>query len=1272
MSNVRRVFAEKKEAFSGSAKDLASEIRSYLGIRQVRQVRILIRYDIENISDDVFRKACRGIFAEPPVDILYEETFPVPEDAHVFAVEFLPGQYDQRADSAEQCIRFLKEDETPTIRSAVVYVVCGDISGEEMSRIKSYCINPVDSREAASEKPETLQNVFEEPADIAVFEGFCTMDENSFRELYDSLNLAMTFQDFVHIRNYFSQEEHRDPTVTEIRVLDTYWSDHCRHTTFSTELKNVTFEDGFCREAIEGTWKNYLADREIVHAGKDGKYICLMDLALIGMKRLKMEGKLEDQEESDEINACSIIIPVKIDDREEEWLLNFKNETHNHPTEIEPFGGAATCLGGAIRDPLSGRTYVYQAMRVTGAADPTQGAASTLTGKLPQKKLVREAARGYSSYGNQIGLATGYVREFYHPDYVAKRMEIGAVLGAAPRKDVRRLTSDPGNEIILLGGRTGRDGIGGATGSSKAHTTQSIEVCGAEVQKGNAPTERKLQRMFRRPEVTRLIRKCNDFGAGGVCVAIGELADGLRINLDLVPKKYAGLDGTEIAISESQERMAVVVRSEDRDEFLRYAAEENLEATPVAVVTEDPRLVLTWRGREIVNLSRAFLNTNGAHQETDALVEMPDRADDYFVKRKPEGSFREACLKMLGDLNCCSQRGLVEMFDSSIGAGTVLMPYGGKYQRTPSQTMVAKIPVLSGECSTVSMMSCGFDPYLSSWSPYHGAYYAVLESVARIAAAGGDYRKIRFTFQEYFRRMSQDPGRWSQPVAALLGAYRAQMELGLPSIGGKDSMSGTFQDIDVPPTLVSFAVDTASAEEIISPEFKQAGSALFLFTLPRDEYELPDCEAAKDLYGKIHEDILAGRILSAMALDGHGAAYAAGLMAFGNHFGAALDPEAVTEEELFAPGQGWILAEVAAGAAGSLRAEGRKIGEVTAEGRFTYGNEAVALEEALSAWEAPLEKVFPSKSRQETAEACPEDISGGQTGLCAEAASEVFRSGEVFVCGHKIGVPRVFIPVFPGTNCEYDSARAFERAGAVTDIRVFRNLSAQDIRSSVEEFEHAADQAQIIMFPGGFSAGDEPDGSAKFFATAFRNDRIREAVMRLLKERDGLALGICNGFQALIKLGLVPGGEITGQTEDSPTLTFNTIGRHVSRMVYTKVVTDKSPWLMLATPGETYVNPASHGEGRFVASPEWIERLRRNGQIATLYADCDGNTGLGSGWESEWNVNGSYAGIEGIISPDGRVLGRMCHSERRGSGVAVNISGNQDMKLFESGVEYFR
>ena len=838
MSNVKRVYVEKKPEFAVAAKELRHEIRHYLGITDVTGVRVLIRYDAENISEETFRKACRGVFAEPPVDILYEETFPVNEGDRAFSVEFLPGQFDQRADSAEQCIRFIKEDETPVIRTATTYVIEGAISDDEFQAVKNHCINPVDSREAAEEKPETLVAVFDEPEDIKVFDGFQDMEEEELKKLYDSLGLAMTFKDFQHIQNYFHGEEHRDPTMTEIRVLDTYWSDHCRHTTFSTELKNVIFDEGDYRDTIMDTYRQYLNDHSEIFAGREDKFVCLMDLALMAMRRLKREGKLADQEESDEINACSIVVPIKVDDKEEEWLINFKNETHNHPTEIEPFGGAATCLGGAIRDPLSGRTYVYQAMRVTGAADPTVSVKNTMKGKLPQKKLVREAAHGYSSYGNQIGLATGAVKEIYHPDYVAKRMEIGAVLGAAPRRAVIRENSDPGDIIILLGGRTGRDGCGGATGSSKVHTEESIETCGAEVQKGNPPTERKIQRLFRREEVSRLIKKCNDFGAGGVSVAIGELADGLRVELDKVPKKYAGLDGTEIAISESQERMAVVVDPKDAEQFMKYAKEENLEATEVAVVTESPRLVLVWRGKEIVNISRAFLNTNGAHQETDVEVEMPSRADSLF-NRQEIGDVREKWLSTLADLNVCSQKGLVEMFDGSIGAGSVFMPHGGKYQMTETQAMVAKVPVLHGKTDSVSMMSFGFDPYLSSWSPYHGAVYAVTESVAKIVAAGGDYRKIRFTFQEYFRRMTEDPKRWSQPFAALLGAYAAQIGFGLPSIGGKDSMSGTFQDIDVPPTLVSFAVDMAVEKDIITPELKKAGNKLVWLRIERDEDDLP-------------------------------------------------------------------------------------------------------------------------------------------------------------------------------------------------------------------------------------------------------------------------------------------------------------------------------------------------------------------------------------------------------------------------------------------------
>ena len=1249
MSNVRRIYVEKKDAFAVKAEELQEEIQSFLGIEDVKGVRVLIRYDVENISDEVFERACRTVFSEPPVDTLYEESFEAAPDAQVFSVEYLPGQFDQRADSAVQCVRFLKEDEQPVIRTATTYVIEGGISAEELAAIKSYCINPVDSREAAVEKPDTLVTVFEEPADVKIFDGFCEMDETSFRELYNSLNLAMTFRDFQHIQNYFRGEEHRNPSMTEIRVLDTYWSDHCRHTTFSTELTDVSFEEGYYKKPIEETYQQYLADRAEIFKGRKDKFVCLMDLALMAMRKLKAEGKLQDQEESDEINACSIVVPVEIDGETEEWLVNFKNETHNHPTEIEPFGGAATCLGGAIRDPLSGRTYVYQAMRVTGAADPTVSVKETLKGKLPQKKLVRGAAHGYSSYGNQIGLATGYVKEIYHPNYVAKRMEIGAVMGAAPRKDVIRETSDPGDLIILLGGETGRDGCGGATGSSKVHTEKSIETCGAEVQKGNAPTERKIQRLFRRPEVTRLIKKCNDFGAGGVSVAIGELADGLKVNLDLVPKKYAGLDGTEIAISESQERMAVVVDKKDEAEFLKYAAEENLEATTVAVVTEDPRLVLSWRGKEIVNISRAFLDTNGAHQETTVAVDLPTEQDKYFV-RNEVGDVRAKWLDTLKDLNVCSQKGLVEMFDSSIGAGSVLMPYGGKYQLTETQAMVAKLPVLKGKTDVVTMMSYGFDPYLSSWSPYHGAVYAVIESVARIVAAGGDYSRIRFTFQEYFRRMTEDPHRWSQPFAALLGAYSAQLGFGLPSIGGKDSMSGTFNEIDVPPTLVSFAVDVASDKTIITPEMKKAGNKLVLVQIHRDAYDLPDYGEIKDLYGKFFEDVKAGRILSAYALDGSGLAAAVSKMSFGNRLGVKIEAN-VDKRDLFTAGFGDIVAEVPADKVAELGVTYTVVGEVTESG-FAYGDMKIDTEEALKTWEEPLEKVFPTTA-----------VAGAE-----KVESPLYKADSVYVCKHKVARPTVFIPVFPGTNCEYDSAKAFERAGADVITKVFRNLTAEDIRESVEEFEKAINQAQIIMFPGGFSAGDEPDGSAKFFATAFQNARMKEAVMKLLNERDGLALGICNGFQALIKLGLVPYGEIVGQTEDSPTLTFNTINCHVSKMVYTKVMTNKSPWLAGAELGKTYVNPASHGEGRFVASKEWIDKLFANGQVATQYVNPDGEASM----DEYWNVNGSYASIEGITSPDGRILGKMAHSERRGDSVAINIYGEQDMKIFESGVAYFK
>ena len=1278
MSKVRRIYVEKKEPYAVAARQLKEDILGFLAVKGLTGVRKLIRYDVENVSDEVFEKACRTVFSEPPVDILYRETIDIPEDGFVFSVEALPGQFDQRADSAVQCVQFLNENENPVIRTAETYILTGSFTEEEIDRIKKYCINPVDSRETGMDKPETLQTEYPQADDVQVLTGMTSMYEDELTTLYKSLGLAMTFNDFLFIQEYFAQTEHRDPTITEIRVLDTYWSDHCRHTTFSTELRDIEFEDGYYRDIIEPTYLSYLDTREELYKGRDDKFICLMDLALMGMKKLKADGKLTDQEESDENNACSVVVPVEVDYGNgpvtEEWLVFFKNETHNHPTEIEPFGGAATCLGGAIRDPLSGRGYVYQAMRVTGAADPTVPVSDTLENKLPQKKLVMGAAKGYSSYGNQIGLATGHVKEIYHPGYVAKRMEIGAVMGAAARKNVKRENSDPGDIIILLGGRTGRDGMGGATGSSKAHNDQSLTDCGAEVQKGNAPTERKLQRLFRRPEVSSLIKKCNDFGAGGVSVAIGELADGLRVNLDLVPKKYEGLDGTELAISESQERMAVVVAPEDKDQFLAYAAEENLEATPVAVVTEEPRLVLNWRGKPVVNISRAFLDTNGAHQETDVKVLMPSKEDNYLDKFASQGvrsvlagkrsseltgeDFADAMRASLADLNTCSQKGLVEMFDASIGAGTVDMPYGGKYQLTETQTMIAKLPVLGGKTDTVTMMSYGFDPYLSSWSPYHGAVYAVTQSVSKIVAAGGDFRKLHLTFQEYFGRMSKDPARWSQPFSALLGSYDAQLGFGIGSIGGKDSMSGTFNEIDVPPTLVSFAVDVAKLSDVITPELKKAGDKLVQIEIERDEYDIPVYDDVSAIYDTVTSLMREGKVSAAYAVDCYGAAPAAAKMAFGNGFGVAFDGQ-VPVKHLFRNRIGDLILEMEDGCEEILEElipdNYRIIGTVTKadqEAAFSWQGSEVKEEDALRIWKAPLEKVFPTKaSKDKTVLDTP-----------------VYDKGSIAVCSHKIAQPTVFIPVFPGTNCEYDTAAAFEAAGAKTITKVFTNLSASDIRESVEAYAKAIEQSQIIMFPGGFSAGDEPDGSAKFFATAFRNAVIEDAVGDLLNKRDGLILGICNGFQALIKLGLVPHGEIVGQKEDSPTLTFNTIGRHISKMAYTKVVTNKSPWLQGAQLGGVYTNPASHGEGRFVAPREWIDKLFENGQVATQYCDPEGNISM----DEEWNINGSFAAIEGITSPDGRILGKMAHCERKGRGVNLNIYGEQDLKLFESGVRYFK
>ena len=1282
MSGVKRVYVEKKKPYAVAAGQRLDEIRTFLGVEGIEDLRLLIRYDIENVSDAVFEEACGCVFSEPPVDILYRETIEIPERARVFSVEALPGQFDQRADSAVQCVQLLNENESPVIHTAETYILTGNISDEEFARIKANVINPVDSRECGSQKPETLLEEYPMAADVIVFDGFVSMTEDKLRELYDSLGLAMTFEDFRFIQEYFKGEEKRDPTMTEIRVLDTYWSDHCRHTTFSTEIRDVAFEDGYYRVPMETTFQSYKDTREEFYADRPDKYPCLMDMAVIGIKKLKKDGKLTDQEESDENNACSVVVPIRVDygegPVEEEWLIFFKNETHNHPTEIEPFGGAATCLGGAIRDPLSGRGYVYQAMRVTGAADPTAAVSDTLEGKLPQKKLVTGAAAGYSSYGNQIGLATGEVTEIYHPDYVAKRMEIGAVMGAAARKNVKRLNSDPGDIIILLGGRTGRDGMGGATGSSKVHTEKSLTSCGAEVQKGNAPTERKLQRLFRRPEVSGIIKKCNDFGAGGVSVAIGELAPGLEVNLDLVPKKYEGLDGTELAISESQERMAVVVAPEDKEEFLRYAAEENLEATPVAVVTKEPRLVLNWRGKPIVNIARAFLDTNGAHQETDVAVDAPSKEENYLEQYACKGvrevleneehsvpsdeAFRDALLSTMKDLNVCSQKGLVERFDSSIGAGTVTMPYGGKYQLTKTQAMTAKVPVLGGRTDTVTMMSYGFDPYLSSWSPYHGAIYAVTHSIAKIIASGGNYDTLHFTFQEYFRRMTKEPSRWSQPFAALLGAYDAQLGYGIASIGGKDSMSGTYNDdgreINVPPTLVSFAVDIAEQDEVLTNELKGAGNYLVRFRMEKDDYDIPVYDSVIDLYKKITGLIRSGIALSAYAPDAYGVAAAAVRMAFGNGFGVAFSDQ-LPLRSLFENAIGDIILEIAPENAECLEdledVDYDIFGVVTEAGSaFSYKGIEVPFDETLKTWKKPLESVFPTKAKDG----------------CEEVASPLFdirEKGGVHICAHKIAQPTVFIPVFPGTNCEYDSAAAFERAGAKPLVRVFRNITPEGIRESVQEFRRAIGESQIIMFPGGFSAGDEPDGSAKFFATSFRNESIKEAVADLLDNRDGLVLGICNGFQALIKLGLVPGGSITGQDALSPTLTFNTIGRHISKEAYVRVVSNKSPWLAGAELGGVYVDPASHGEGRFVAPKEWIDRLFANGQVATQYCDPEGHVSM----DEEWNINGSFASIEGITSPDGRVYGKMCHAERIGDHIAMNIVGEQDMKLFESGVRYF-
>ena len=1251
MAEIKRIYVEKKEGCNIEASQLLADIKENLGLTNLTGLRILNRYDVEDIADDVFEAASKTIFSEPPVDYIYNETFEMAEDETAFSMEYLPGQYDQRADSAMQCIQIISGDDKAVVASAKTYVLKGKLSAEDVEKIKHYCINPVDSREASMEKPATLKMDLTIPTTVETIDGFVDMDEKALLDYRKSLGLAMSEADIIFCQKYFRDTEKRNPTITEIRVIDTYWSDHCRHTTFATHINDVTFEDGKYKNVVENVYKMYLDEKKSL--GREQKPVCLMDIATTGMRALRAQGKLDNFDESEEINACSIVVPVDVDGVEEDWLVMFKNETHNHPTEIEPFGGAATCLGGAIRDPLSGRSYVYQAMRVTGAGDPTVPVADTLQGKLPQRKIVTSAAHGYSSYGNQIGLATGQVAEIYDEGYVAKRMEIGAVIAAAKKENVIRERPDAGDIIILTGGRTGRDGCGGATGSSKEHNEDSILTCGAEVQKGNAPTERKLQRLFRNPEVSKMIRRCNDFGAGGVSVAIGELADGLEINLDLVPKKYEGLDGTELAISESQERMAVVVKADKADSFIKYANEENLEATVVAKVTDDRRLKMFWNGNDIVNISRDFLDTNGAVQNTDIYVEEPANKPEKIVNK---ADLKAQWLENLSQLNVACQKGLVERFDSTIGAGTILMPFGGKNQMTPAEVMAAKIPLLKGETTTGTLMSYGYNPTVAKWSPFHSAVYAVVESVAKIVAGGGDYDSVRLTFQEYILPLEMTKiinSSLYEPFSALLGAYLAQIELGTAAIGGKDSMSGTFKDLDVPPTLVSFAVDPVKMYNVISPEFKNAGNTIVKVSVSYDENDLPVFDELKKNFVKISELVKESKIVSAATIGVGGIAAAVTKMAFGNDIGAVIN-----EEDLFNYNYGSFVLELACD-----KAEAEKlfagynfavIGNTTSEKSIVANGVTIDLDEALNIWIKPLEKIFPTKYLEEVKK--------------ADIEIKPFNVVEKKFSGKGIAAPRVLIPVFPGNNCEYDTKRAFEKAGAVADTLVVTNLKTQWLEESIDKMVDMIHNSQIIMIPGGFSAGDEPEGSGKFIAAVFRNPKVKEAVMDLLKNRDGLMLGICNGFQALIKLGLVPFGEIRDMEENSPTLTFNTIGRHISCLADTKIVSNKSPWLWNSNVGDIHKVAFSHGEGRFMADEAVIKALAENNQIATQYVDPNGNPTF----DIRYNPNGSLYAIEGITSPDGRVLGKMGHSERMGNGVFKNVPGEKDQKIFLSGVQYFK
>jgi phosphoribosylformylglycinamidine synthase len=1267
-AKIRRVFVEKKEGFDVEAEELLHDFRESLGLEALEGLRLLNRYDITDISDLAYQEACETILAELPVDLIFQEEIETAAAEKIFAVEYLPGQYDQRADSAEQCIQILNDDEKPTVRVAQLFILKGDLSREEIEKIKEYYINPVDSREAKLKKPEKLEMDYKVPEKVETIAGFIEADEQGLKKLMTELGLAMSMADLKHTQQYFRDEEKRNPTITEIRVLDTYWSDHCRHTTFLTKIEKVEIEASKFTQGVKKAYQEYLNGRQKVYQNQE-KDICLMDIALLGMKELRADGKLEDLEISNEVNAASIEVTVDVDGKDEDWLVMFKNETHNHPTEIEPFGGAATCLGGAIRDPLSGRSYVYQAMRVTGAGDPRTSIAETLEGKLPQKKIVQEASDGYSSYGNQIGLATGMVNEIYNERYLAKHMEIGAVIAAAPKENVVRGEALPGDIVVLLGGKTGRDGCGGATGSSKVHTEDSIEESSAEVQKGNPPTERKIQRLFRNPAVSKKIKVCNDFGAGGVSVAIGELADALEINLDAVPKKYEGLDGTELAISESQERMAVVIDAAGVEKFIQLAAEENLEATVVAEVKDHHRLIMEWNGDQIVNLSRAFLDTNGATQKTEVKVTEPKADKNYFktaAERLGEtNSLKEKWLNNLADINVASQKGLVEKFDSSIGAGSVTMPFGGKYQLTPTQAMTAKIPLIKGKTNTGTIMSHGYDSKLTSWSPFHGALYAVIESVAKVVASGGDYSKIRFTFQEYFERLRQNPERWGKPFSALLGAYRAQKDFALPAIGGKDSMSGTFKDIDVPPTLVSFAVDTVDVNNVISPEFKEAGSRLVYLPVLRDEAEMPNIKKLKKNYTRVEKMISDGKIKAASAVTIGGLAEAISKMTFGNMIGAEITDE-LNEAELFSPEYGALILELAAGEKAEELFVGldfKIIGKTIKEEVIKINDSSISLTEALKNWQQPLEKVYKTKvEADEIAAVVEPELEKELLKL------EAYRNDQSFSSEIKIAKPKVLIPVFPGTNCEYDSARQFREAGAEVETFIFKNLEPEQIEDSIEKMAALIRKSQIVMLPGGFSAGDEPDGSGKFIAAVFRNPEIKAAVMELLNNRDGLMLGICNGFQALVKLGLLPYGEIRDLTADSPTLTYNTIGRHVSQMVNTKIVSNKSPWLSNVEVGDIHSIPVSHGEGRFVAEPALIKKLQQKGQLATQYVDLKGRATM----EIPHNPNGSIAAVEGIYSPDGRVFGKMGHSERIGDNVAKNIIGKKNQMLFKAGVDYFK